>query len=97
MPRTSQPAIPSHDTLDQRSAIMCAIGVESMRLAIDFDQENFAVLDTLDLSLLLLTVLQVDAGQALELEFGRHDAESGGEGCSGSWKCSDGLIDAGTE
>ena len=68
-----------------------------MRLAIDFDQENLAVLDTLDLGLLLLTVLEVDAGQALELEFGRHVADSGGEGCSGSRKCSEGLDDAGTE
>lgn len=53
---------------------MGAVGTHSMYLIPDLGQQNLSSLDAINLNLLLLTILQVDAGQALELVFGSHGA-----------------------
>ena len=50
-----------------------------MNLILDLGKKDLAPLDAIDLILLLLTVLEVDAGQALELVLGRHAACGAGE------------------
>jgi len=58
---------------------MCAVCVCGVDLAIDLEQKDLSTLDTLDFNLLLLTVLQVNAGQVLELEFLSHVSDTCGE------------------
>jgi hypothetical protein len=53
---------------------MSAVGTHCVNLAIDLGQQDLSALDAINLNLLLLTVLQVDARKALELVFGSHGA-----------------------
>ena len=58
---------------------MCAVGRHCVKAILGLDEQDLAALDAFDLILSLLAVLEVDAGQALELVFGGHVAESAGE------------------
>jgi hypothetical protein len=58
---------------------VCAVGRHCVEAILGLDKQDFAALDAFDLILSLLAVLEVDAGQALELVFGGHIAESAGE------------------
>lgn len=60
---------------------MSAVGTHGMNLIPDLGKEDLASLDSLHLNLLLLTILQVDAGQALELVFGSHGSDACRESC----------------
>ena len=51
---------------------MGAVGAHGVDLILHLCKEHLAAFDTFDFSFLLLTVLQVDASQALELVFGSH-------------------------
>lgn len=53
---------------------MCAVGRHSVEAILGLDKQDLAALDAFDLILSLLAVLEVDAGQALELVFGSHAA-----------------------
>ena len=55
---------------------MCAVGVEGVDLAVDFDEEHLAVLDAFHFCFLLLPVLQVNGRQALELELLCHGGDA---------------------
>ena len=74
VPRAGNSALASENTLDQRSAVVGTVGTHSMHLISDLGQQNLASFDAINLDLLLLTILQVNAGQALELVFGSHGA-----------------------
>lgn len=74
VPRAGDSAFAGQNTLHQRSTVMGAVGTHSMYLIPDLGQQNLSSLDAINLNLLLLTILQVDAGQALELVFGSHGA-----------------------
>lgn len=63
---------------------MCAIGVHGVQLVLDLDKQHLATFDALDFCFLLLPILQINAGQVLELEFGRHVADASGEGGLGN-------------
>lgn len=58
---------------------MCAVGRHCVKAILGLDEQDLAALDAFDLILSLLAVLEVDAGQALELVFGSHVAEGAGE------------------
>lgn len=58
---------------------MCAVGRHCVKAILGLDEQDLAALDAFDLILSLLAVLEVDAGQALELVFGGHGAEGAGE------------------
>ena len=61
---------------------MCAVGVHGMYLILVLKEEHLSTFNALNLTLLLLTILEVYACQALELEFGSHVADACGESCS---------------
>jgi hypothetical protein len=58
---------------------MCAVGRHGVEAILSLDKQDLAALDAFDFILSLLTVLEVDAGQALELVFGGHAAYGMGE------------------
>jgi hypothetical protein len=58
---------------------MCAVRRHGVEAILRLDKQDLAALNAFDLILSLLTVLEVDAGQALELVFGGHVAEGAGE------------------
>lgn len=58
---------------------MCAVGRHGMETILSLDEEDLAALNAFDLVLGLLAILEVDAGQVLELELGRHDAYGAGK------------------
>lgn len=58
---------------------MSAVGRHSMKAILGLDEQDLTTLNAFDLVLGLLAVLEVDAGQALELVFGRHVAKGVGE------------------
>jgi hypothetical protein len=58
----------------QGSSVMCAVGRHGVETILGFDKQDLAALDAFDFILSLLTVLEVDAGQALELVLGGHAA-----------------------
>jgi hypothetical protein len=62
-----------------RSSVVCAVGRHCVKAILGLDEQDLAALDAFDLILSLLAVLEVDAGQALELVFGGHGAEGAGE------------------
>jgi hypothetical protein len=64
------------------SSVVCAVRRHCMKAILGLDEQDLAALNTLDLILSLLAVLEVDAGQALELVFTSHLAEGAGEVCS---------------
>lgn len=86
VPGTCQSAITGQDALDERGAIMGAIGVQSMDLISDFAHDDFSVLDALDFGFLLLSVLETEARQALELEFLGHGAGRSGKLSMMGWR-----------
>lgn len=51
---------------------MGAVGAHGVDLILHLCKEYLAAFNTFNLSFLLLTILQVDASQALELVFGGH-------------------------
>jgi hypothetical protein len=53
---------------------MCAVGRHGVKTILSLDKQDLAALNAFDFILSLLTVLEVDAGQALELVFGGHAA-----------------------
>ena len=53
---------------------MSAVGAHGVDLVLDLGQQDLSALNAVDLDLLLLTILQVDAGKPLELVFGSHGA-----------------------
>lgn len=55
---------------------MSAVGVESVDLVVKLDKEDLSTLNAFNLYFLLLTILQVDTGQVLDLEFSSHSSES---------------------
>lgn len=81
VPWTRQSSVSGNDTLGQRSSVMRAVGVHGMNLILVLDQQHLSALNALDFDLLFLAILKVDLGQILELEFGSHAADGGGEGC----------------
>lgn len=58
---------------------MGAVGRHGVQAILGLDKQHLAALDALDFTFLLLSVLQVDTGKALQLELGRHDACIGRE------------------
>lgn len=58
---------------------MCAVGRHSMQAILGLDKQDLAALNAFYLVLSLLAILEVDAGQVLELVFGGHDACSARE------------------
>lgn len=76
---------------------MCAVGRHCVKAILGLDEQDLAALDAFDLIFSLLAVLEVDGGQALELVFGGHVAESAGEGSSLSvqvcWQLHNGLTE----
>lgn len=58
---------------------MRAVGRHGVEGILSLDKQDLAALDAFDLVLSLLAILEVDAGQALELVFGSHGAEGAGE------------------
>lgn len=53
---------------------MSAVGTHGVDLVLDLGQQDLSALDAVNFDLLLLTILQVDAGKPLELVFGSHGA-----------------------
>jgi len=51
-----------------------AVGTHGVNLVFDLGKQDLSALNAVDLDLLLLTILQVDAGKPLELVFGSHGA-----------------------
>lgn len=74
MPRASDSALASKNTLDQRCTVVSAVGTHGVNLVLDLGQQDLSTLNAVDLDFLLLTILQVDARKALELVFGSHGA-----------------------
>lgn len=72
MPWTSDSAFTGEDTLHQRCTIVGAVGTHGVNLISHLGKKNLSSLNAFDLSLLLLTIFKVDAGQVLELVFGSH-------------------------
>ena len=76
---------------------MRAVGRHCVEAILGLDEQDLAALDALDLILSLLAVFEVDAGQALELVFGGHVAESVGEmgslGVQVCWQLYNGLTE----
>ena len=64
---------------------MCAIRVHGMDLILNLRKEHLSPFNALDFDFLLLSILQVDLGKILELEFGSHGSKGGGECRSLSW------------
>lgn len=60
---------------------MTALGSHGVNLPLVLYQKNLGTIDALDLKLLLLLALQVQRGQALELEFLSHSEQACCEGC----------------
>jgi len=54
---------------------MGAVGAHGVRHAALLDQQDFAILNTLDLDLTLLSVLEVEGGDPFELELLSHGSE----------------------
>ena len=77
VPRAGDSALACKHTLDQRCTVVGAVGTHGVNLIPDLGQQDLATLNAVDLDLLLLTILQVDAGKALELVFGSHGAQCG--------------------
>lgn len=74
VPRAGDSALACENTLDQGSTVVSAVGTHGVNLVLDLGQQDLSALNAVDLDLLLLAILQVDAGQALELVFGSHGA-----------------------
>ena len=76
---------------------MCAVGRHCVKAILGLDEQDLAALNTLDLILSLLAVLEVDAGQALELVFGGHIADGvrkvGSLGTQACWQLYNGLTE----
>jgi hypothetical protein len=53
---------------------MSAVGAHGVDLITDFGEEDLGSFNAFDLDLLLLSILEADAGQVLELVFGGHGA-----------------------
>jgi hypothetical protein len=68
-----------------------------VKAILGLDEQDLAALNTLDLILSLLAVLEVDAGQALELVFGGHIADGvrkvGSLGTQACWQLYNGLTE----
>lgn len=77
MPWASNATLRSDDTVLQRGTKMRAIGIQSVNLVIDLDQENFPTFNALDLCFLLTQVLQIrQSSDILEFEFLSHSDRS---------------------
>jgi hypothetical protein len=74
VPRAGDSALASENTLDQGCTVVSAVGAHGVDLVLDLGQQDLSTLDAIDLDLLLLTILQVNAGKPLELVFGSHGA-----------------------
>jgi len=75
VPCTCQTAIWRHDTELQWGSVMGAVGAHGVGIAALLDQQDFAILNTLDLDLTLLSVLEVEGGDPFELELLSHGSE----------------------
>lgn len=83
MPRTGQPARLGQDALDQRRAVVRALGPEGLYRARRVNEENLAALDALDLDLAHPAGLQRDGREVLELVLlGHVGAESDASECT---------------
>lgn len=83
MPRTSNPPLRSHDTQFQRSTIVGTFRGHSVNLTIIPNQEDLAILNTVDFTLDLVHVLDVRQGRdVLEFVILGHFEGIGGEGCT---------------
>lgn len=82
MPRARQAARLGKHAVDQRSAVVSALGAKSSNLAARVGEENLCVLDALDLDLALIARSEVrQRRDALELVLARHGSVgSGAEG-----------------
>lgn len=74
MPRAGDSALARKNTLDQRCTVVSAVGTHGVDLVLDLGQQDLSTLNAIDLNLLLLTILEVNARKALELVFGSHGA-----------------------
>lgn len=72
MPRTRQASFWSEDPVLQRRAVMGTVGVESVHLVTQLDEEDLAPFNALDFGLDLVQVLQIQLGETLELELLSH-------------------------
>lgn len=88
VPWASDSSLAGQNTLDERCTVMGAVGAHGVHFIPDLGQEHLAAFNTLNLAFLLLAILQVDAGQALELEFSSHIAKTGGEESRSVCSCS---------
>ena len=62
---------------------MRAVWGHGVELIVDFGQKHLPSFNAFHFGFLLLSILKVDARQAFELVFGRHDSGGCGEG---SWE-----------
>ena len=69
MPCTGYSPIRAQDSQLQWGSVMGAIRTHGMRLAIDIGQQDFTILNALNLDLAVLPSLQVELGEALDLVF----------------------------
>jgi hypothetical protein len=74
VPRAGDSALARKNTLDQRCTVVSAVGTHGVDLVLDLGQQDLSTLNAIDLNLLLLTILEVNARKALELVFGSHGA-----------------------
>ena len=74
VPRAGDSPLSCENTLDQRSTVVSAVGTHGVNLVFDLGQQDLSALNAVNLDLLLLAILQVDAGKPLELVFGSHGA-----------------------
>lgn len=76
---------------------MCTVRRHCVKAILGLDEQDLAALNAFDLILSLLAVLEVDAGQALELVFSGHLVESAGEmgslGVQMCWQLYNGLTE----
>lgn len=90
MPWAGELAVGTQDALDERGAVVRALGADSLDLAAGIEQQHLG-LEPLDLDLLLVAGLEVERRDALELVFLGHGQGCGREraqsccSCCGAW------------
>jgi hypothetical protein len=83
VPRAGQTASGGQDALDERRAIVCALGANGLDFSAGVDEQDFSVLDALNLDLLLVARGGRESGDVLELKLlGGHDWYREGEASS---------------
>ena len=73
MPSAGYSSIGAQDSQLQWCSVMGTIGTHSMSLAIHIGQQDLAIFDSFDLHFALLSTLQIELGESLDLVFLCHD------------------------